>query len=92
MNKSEIENEIKLIENIIKNYKENNTQVIFYIPLLYRLLNLKSDNPQPLPLIKPIYHDVIIDFNLKNEKTINENYDEKTINENYDDKLINENN
>jgi hypothetical protein len=87
MNKSEIEDEIQLIENIIKDYKENNTPVNLYIPnlyipILFRLSQLKNDNPQPLPLINLIYHDIIIDLNFKNEKTINENHDDKLINEN----------
>ena len=73
MNKSEIEDEIQLIENIIKDYKENNTPVNLYIPILFRLSQLKNDNPQPLPLINLIYHDIIIDLNLKNDKLINEN-------------------
>ena len=81
MNKSEIENEIQLIENMIKDYKKNNTPQNLYIPLLFRLSNLQNDNPEPLPLINLIYKDVILDLNLKNEKTIIENKDDNLINE-----------
>lgn len=63
MNKSEIEDEIKFTENIIKVYKENNTPVNLYIPILFRLSHLKNNNPQPLPLVNVTYHDVIIDLN-----------------------------
>jgi len=67
MEKTEIENEIKqielLLENIIiKNDDTLNLQSIC-APFLWRLSCLKSDNPQPMPLIKLSRHDVNININ-----------------------------
>jgi hypothetical protein len=71
MEKTEIENEIKqievLLEKIIIRNKDNlnlhNLQILC-APLLWRLSCLKSDNPQPMPLVKLFPHDIDINVNI----------------------------
>ena len=66
MEKAEIENEIKEINSILENLINKNVDNlrILCVPLLFRLACLKSNNPQPLPVIKKQYHDVHIDIDI----------------------------
>ena len=67
MEKTEIENEIKqievLLEKIIMRNEDGLDMRMMCAPFLWRLSCLKSDNPQPLPLIKLSRHDVNININ-----------------------------
>lgn len=60
MNPSDIENEKQQIMHMIEIYKQNNVPEKIYFPVLFRLKQLQNPNPQPLPPIKPLTHDIII--------------------------------
>ena len=53
---------LAILENLINKNVDNLR--ILCVPLLFRLACLKSNNPQPLPVIKKQYHDVHIDIDI----------------------------